>query len=252
MTSLTTTPAGSESPRPASMRNAWLVAGGMALAGIGLAAGLAWRPASMPTASPASLEATKASLAANEAVVEPAVSRDKPNSSNATQVPPQRQQAPAASTHRHVPNPSQSQAQLGGSTTSLSTKSAVVCTHCGVIEGVREVKQKGRATGLGAVAGGVLGGAVGNQVGKGNGRTAMTVLGAIGGGLAGNEVEKHARSETVYEVRVRMDDGTLRTLQQKTAPVPGARVVVEGNSLRTTRAQEGDGSMMRTSSSAGT
>jgi outer membrane lipoprotein SlyB len=206
----------------------------------------------VPTAAPASIEATKASLAANEAVVEPAVSGDKPATGNATQVPPQRQQAPAASTHRHVPAPPQSQAQSGGSTTPLSTQPAVVCTHCGVIEGVREVKQKGRATGLGAVAGGVLGGAVGNQVGRGNGRTAMTVLGAIGGGLAGNEVEKHARSETVYEVRVRMDDGTLRTLQQKTAPAPGARVIVEGNTLRTTRAQEGDGSMMRTSSSTGT
>src|SRR5436190_154739 len=104
----------------------------------------------------------------------------------------------------------------GGGTSPLATQPVAVCTQCGVIEGVREVQQKGTGTGLGAVGGAVVGGAVGNQIGKGSGRTAMTVLGAIGGGLAGNEVEKRVRSETVYEVRVRMDDGSVRTLTQKT------------------------------------
>jgi len=101
------------------------------------------------------------------------------------------------------------------------------------------VKQKGQGTGLGAVAGGVVGGAIGNQFGRGGGRTAMTVLGAVGGGLAGNEIEKRARSETLYEVRVRMDDGSLRTLRQRTAPKQGARVVVEGNTLKLVKARSG-------------
>ena len=84
---------------------------------------------------------------------------------------------------------------------------------------------------MGAVAGGVIGGVLGNQVGKGQGKTAMTILGAIGGGVAGNEIEKQQRAETVYEVTIRMDDGSYRTLTQRSAPPTGTRVEVEGNSL---------------------
>ena len=82
------------------------------------------------------------------------------------------------------------------------------------------------------MAGGVLGAAVGNQMGHGNGRAAMTVLGAVGGGLAGNEVEKRTRSVTVFQVRVRLDDGTVRTIEQSHAPAVGERVIVQGNTLK--------------------
>ena len=78
----------------------------------------------------------------------------------------------------------------------------------------------------------MIGGLLGNQVGGGNGRKAMTVVGAVGGGLAGHEIEKHARGETVYQVRVRMDNGTTRTVTVKNPPATGARVIVEGQSLR--------------------
>ena len=44
--------------------------------------------------------------------------------------------------------------------------------------------------------------------------------------------EKRTHSETVYEVSVRMDDGSLRTITQQTAPATGARVAVEGQTLR--------------------
>jgi outer membrane lipoprotein SlyB len=73
---------------------------------------------------------------------------------------------------------------------------------------------------------------VGNQVGHGNGRAAMTVLGAVGGGLAGNEVEKRARAETVFQVRVKFDDGSVRTIEQSTAPKVGARVEMQGNKFK--------------------
>jgi outer membrane lipoprotein SlyB len=101
-----------------------------------------------------------------------------------------------------------------------------------VVESVRTITKKGEASGVGAVAGGVLGAAVGNQMGKGNGRTAMTVLGAVGGGVAGNEVEKRTKSTTVHEVRVRMDDGSVRTIEQAGAAQAGERVLIEGNKLR--------------------
>lgn len=107
-----------------------------------------------------------------------------------------------------------------------------VCTNCGEVETVTPVQRAGQGSGLGVVAGGVLGAIVGNQVGKGNGRTAATVLGALGGGYAGNAVEKNIKKETAYQVRVRMEDGAVRTLEQSTAPALGARVTVDGNALR--------------------
>lgn len=109
---------------------------------------------------------------------------------------------------------------------------APVCANCGVIESVTPVTRKGQGTGLGAVGGGVVGAVLGNQVGKGDGRTAMTVLGAVGGGVAGNEIEKRARSETAFDVRVRMNDGTLRSVEQRSAPRVGDRVEVQGNVLK--------------------
>ncbi|MFT3663545.1 glycine zipper 2TM domain-containing protein [Piscinibacter sp.] len=109
---------------------------------------------------------------------------------------------------------------------------ATVCQDCGVVESVQAVTRKGQASGAGAVAGGVLGAVVGNQVGKGNGRKAMTVLGAVGGGVAGHEIEKRAKSTTVHVVKVRMDDGSLRSVEQAAAARIGERVVVEGGRLR--------------------
>jgi outer membrane lipoprotein SlyB len=82
------------------------------------------------------------------------------------------------------------------------------------------------------VGGAVVGGLVGSQIGGGSGKNVATVLGAVGGGVAGNEVEKRARATTVYQVRVRMDDGTLRTVTQDTAPPVGQMVTLEGSTLR--------------------
>ena len=127
----------------------------------------------------------------------------------------------------------------GGSANVPTTQVANACPNCGTVEGVQAVQQKGQGTGVGAVAGGVLGGVLGNQMGGGNGKTAMTVLGAVGGGLAGNEVEKRARATTVYNVRVRMDDGSLRTMTLSHAPAPGERVAVEGQSLRVIGTSQG-------------
>jgi outer membrane lipoprotein SlyB len=113
-----------------------------------------------------------------------------------------------------------------------ATKVAEVCTTCGVIESVTPFEQKGEGTGIGAVAGGVLGGVLGHQVGGGNGKKAMTVLGAVGGGMAGHEIEKRQRATTLYSVKVRMADGTLRTVTQSTAPTVGQQVTVEGSQIR--------------------
>ena len=107
-----------------------------------------------------------------------------------------------------------------------------VCGNCGTVESATPIQREGAGTGLGAVAGGVLGAVVGNQVGGGNGRTAATVLGALGGGWAGNTVEKKMKKETLYQVRVRMEDGGSRTFEVATPVNAGSHVTVEGGSLR--------------------
>lgn len=85
------------------------------------------------------------------------------------------------------------------------------CQNCGRVTSVRTVNVKGQGSGAGAVTGGIVGGVVGHQFGGGSGRTAMTVLGAAGGAYAGNEIEKNAKSRTVYKISVRMDYGETRT-----------------------------------------
>jgi outer membrane lipoprotein SlyB len=107
-----------------------------------------------------------------------------------------------------------------------------VCANCGTVEAVTPVVREGKGSGVGIVAGGVVGAVLGNQVGQGNGRTAATVLGAVGGGWAGNKIEKQVKKDTVYAVRVRMEDGSVRNMQQATAPSVGAQVTVDGNTLR--------------------
>lgn len=129
--------------------------------------------------------------------------------------------------------------KLAAAPAAAKTAQAPVCRDCGVVESVRTVTHKGQSSGVGALAGGVLGAAVGNQMGKGNGRTAMTVLGAVGGGVAGNEIEKHQKRTTSHEVTVRMDDGSVRTIEQATAPRTGERVTIEGNKLRPLSGSQG-------------
>jgi outer membrane lipoprotein SlyB len=99
----------------------------------------------------------------------------------------------------------------------------------GVVESVREVKEAGEAKGLGAIAGGVVGGVLGNKLGKG--KALGTLLGAAGGAFAGHQVEKHVRADKHWEIAVRLDDGSQRTLTSDAEPAwhAGDRVrIVDG------------------------
>ena len=108
---------------------------------------------------------------------------------------------------------------------------AAVCRECGVVESVTAVQVEGKTNGVGAVAGGVGGALVGNRIAGGNNRTLGGVVGAVGGGLLGNAIEKHERKVTVYDVNVRMADGTLRTVRESTSPAVGEKVRVEADGL---------------------
>ncbi|MFI4939720.1 MAG: glycine zipper 2TM domain-containing protein [Burkholderiales bacterium] len=105
------------------------------------------------------------------------------------------------------------------------------CPNCGTVESVRAIRHQAQPSGVGAVAGALLGGVIGNRFGGGNGRALTTVVGAVGGGLAGNEVEKRSHSSITYQVRVKMENGKVRTFPYSAQPDwnAGDRVkVVEG------------------------
>ena len=108
---------------------------------------------------------------------------------------------------------------------------AAHCRDCGVVEAVNPVKVQGQTNGVGAVAGGVGGALVGNRIAGNRNRTLGGVVGAVGGGLLGNAIEKHERTATVYDVNVRMEDGSLRTVRESTSPAIGEKVRVEADGL---------------------
>jgi outer membrane lipoprotein SlyB len=108
----------------------------------------------------------------------------------------------------------------------------VVCTTCGVITAITPVKNDGKGTGIGVVAGGLAGLVIGNQIGGGSGKTIAKIAGAAGGAFVGNEVEKKARAQSSYDIRVRLDDGTETTVTEATEPrlaVGAAVKIVDGN-----------------------
>ncbi|NMM08035.1 glycine zipper 2TM domain-containing protein [Polaromonas sp.] len=168
--------------------------------------------------------------AADDLIEKPSVAPAKP-----APVPARKVVKPV---HKETPAPSYSAATSSaypGASRAPSYSPAPVCGVCGSVESVTPVERSSKApgVGVGAVAGGVLGAVLGNQVGHGNGRTAATVLGAVGGGFAGNAIEGKIRKETVYQVSVRMEDGSRRSVELARAPPVGSQVTVAGAALRT-------------------
>ena len=105
----------------------------------------------------------------------------------------------------------------------------------GEVRAIEPIRERPPGTGTGAVIGGVLGGVVGNQFGHGNGRAAMTVLGAAGGAVAGNNVERNMNKRVVgYRVSVRLDNGQARTFTEPRLDGLriGDRVRVDGKHIR--------------------
>ena len=103
------------------------------------------------------------------------------------------------------------------------------------IVGIEPIRERPQGTGAGAVIGGVLGAVVGNQFGHGNGRAAMTVLGAGGGAVAGNNVERNINKQVVgYRVRVQLASGATQVFEESRLDGlrVGDRVRIEGGRLR--------------------
>lgn len=111
-----------------------------------------------------------------------------------------------------------------------------LCIECGTVRDIRPVERDdGRTSGVGAVVGAIVGGVAGRQVGGGSGRDIATVAGAVGGAVVGNEVEqrRNGDDDTVYDVRVHMEDGSERvvTVADAGALRVGDPVTVNGNDI---------------------
>ena len=139
--------------------------------------------------------------------------------------------APAVAATNPAPTPVYTPAPSIAQAPAAPTPNAI-CIQCGTVESATPIMRAAPSSGVGVVAGGILGAVLGNQVGGGSGKTATTILGAVGGGWAGNEIEKRVKKETVYEVKVRMDNDRTRTFELAGPVAAGTKVTAEGDSLR--------------------
>ena len=212
----------SQAPAPSGLsavpKAVWLALGALVIATAGLAAALV-----VNTSKPAEPAAAQASALPKVAPDDgaPPVVKAQPAPAPAQSPQPARTTTAKAPQRAPAQAPAQAQAPV-----------RAICASCGTVESVTAVQQKGEGSGLGVAGGAVAGGLLGNQVGGGNGKTAMTVIGAVGGAFAGNEIEKRARATTVYDVKVRMEDGSVRTLRRADPVAAGTKVQIEGNALR--------------------
>ena len=198
-------------------RGVWVAVGLMAVTIIALATALV-----VKSGSPATPAATAAAMTTPDqlAAVPPATTTAQPTSTGAT-TSPARGGDPRVATANSTTSP----------TTAQPTVSAPVCSTCGTVDSYNAVTVQGQTNGVGAVAGGVGGAVIGSKVAGRGHHTLGGVIGAIGGGLLGNAVEKHVRTYTMYDVHVRMDDGSMRTVRQSAVPAVGAHVTVDGHTI---------------------
>ncbi|WP_175870935.1 glycine zipper 2TM domain-containing protein [Burkholderia sp. BCC0397] len=181
--------------------------------------------ASQPAVDTAAAASATLAAQAQRQAAEQAAAQQKAAVAQAEPKPAPR---PAAPHRRHTtaPQPPQYAQQP-------SAPAQAYCQSCGTVVAITQTRTPGQSSGIGAVGGAAAGGLLGNQFGNGNGRTAMTIIGALGGGLAGNQVEKQVRAETDYQVQVQMESGATRTFTYHNPPPfgQGQRVRIENGTL---------------------
>jgi outer membrane lipoprotein SlyB len=104
------------------------------------------------------------------------------------------------------------------------------CADCGVVTDVKLVEIKGEGSGVGAVGGAVVGGVVAHEIFDGKNQGLATIAGAAGGALAGNAIEKNVKTKKRYDVSIKMEDGSSKTIAYAEAPAwkAGDKVKVSG------------------------
>ncbi|HDR9510407.1 hypothetical protein C5615_29275 [Burkholderia cepacia] len=181
--------------------------------------------ASQPAVDTAAAASAALAAQARQQAAEQAAAQQKA----IAQAEPKPAPRPATTHRRHTPAPQPPQYAQQPSTPAQ----AAYCQSCGTVVAITQTRTPGQSSGIGAVGGAAAGGLLGNQFGNGNGRTAMTIIGALGGGLAGNQVEKQVRAETDYQVQVQMESGATRTFTYHNPPPfgQGQRVRIENGTL---------------------
>jgi outer membrane lipoprotein SlyB len=99
----------------------------------------------------------------------------------------------------------------------------------GVVQSIAEGTEANQATQVvGAIGGAVLGGWLGSNIGGGTGQTIATAAGSVAGGMAGSAIASNADTKTVWDVRVRFEDGIDRIVRVYQRPTfrPGDKVAV--------------------------
>ncbi|AOG21534.1 glycine zipper 2TM domain-containing protein [Acidovorax sp. RAC01] len=238
-------PATASSAQPAygpPLKWMWAAIGGLGVSVVALGAALAWQ-ARAPGVDTAAAPAATATLAPAQRTPDSEIITEGRAAAPAARAPgnsraaaaPAGYAAPSGGPYSAGAPGQAAPAMRDGGGQPLRTadnRAAPLCATCGRVESVQAVQQAAPATGVGAVAGGVLGAVVGNQIGKGSGRTAATVLGAVGGGYAGHKIEERTRTQTTYQVAIRMEDGSVRRFQRAQPPAVGTPVVLQGNGFR--------------------
>ena len=224
----------------------WAAVGVLGVAAVAMGAALV-HVKTQPSDPSLSVVSTVQSLQAEEAIVAPTAKTEvssaeaqsgpqtaiqKAIKQGTKPVPVAKTPAQTAATGNHSAASPQPYPPTGAIQHTSDQAAKPVCASCGRVESVTTVQREAKPSGVGVVAGGVLGAIVGNQIGKGSGRAVATVAGAVGGGWAGNTIEKNMKKTTVYQVHVRMEDGSVRTIEQAAPATVGARVTVEGGALR--------------------
>ncbi|HVI60043.1 MAG TPA: glycine zipper 2TM domain-containing protein [Luteimonas sp.] len=95
-----------------------------------------------------------------------------------------------------------------------------VCGDCGTVTRIETVARgQNVPNATGAVLGGIVGAVAGHEISdktggsKGN-QNIATAAGAVGGALAGNAIQNRVQASSAYRVTVRMENGSLMTVQQ--------------------------------------
>lgn len=213
------------------------------LVGVGAMTGLI--PSSHSSANAAKTEAVPAPVVAQTSAPEPATAsalapasaEKKPETDSGDAATVKRSASNTQPQKSYAPRPAkvaQAPAYTPDYREPARVQAPPICYDCGRVESVNAVQTQAAPSGLGMIAGGVVGGLLGNQVGGGNGKKVATVAGVVGGGYAGHEIEKRTRSATTYEVRVRMEDGRIRTFPYNNQPHwnVGDRIRVEDGYLK--------------------
>ena len=105
-------------------------------------------------------------------------------------------------------------AQLAAASPASSASAAeAICNDCGKVTSVTTAEKKGESSPVGLIAGGVAGALLGNQVGGGAGKSLATIAGAAGGAYAGKKVQENMNTHTVWNVKVRYEDGRTRDFE---------------------------------------